>query len=80
MLCEEFRKYKYKEQTETQERTNNKPDKPTKKHDHSIDSLRYLIMTRPNKPMDRPVEKTWVQKDIARYLRPVNIMNDWNQN
>jgi hypothetical protein len=77
-LCDEFVKYKYKEQSASQERSNNKPDRPTKKHDHGIDSLRYLIMTRPNKPEDAPRELTVVQKDIQRLIKPVNIIDMWD--
>jgi hypothetical protein len=77
-LCEEIKKYKYKTQTEAQERINNKPDKPTKKNDHGIDSLRYLILTRPNKPEDAPQELTVVQRDIARLIRPLNINAQWD--
>jgi len=77
-LCEEITKYKYKEQTETQARSNNKPDKPTKKRDHAIDSLRYLIMTRPSKPTEVIKELTIIQKDIQRLLRPKNIMAEWD--
>ena len=42
-----------------------KADNPVKKDDHSLDELRYFIMTRPeNKPS--PPEKSWVQKDKER--------------
>jgi len=42
-----------------------KADSPIKKDDHSLDELRYFIMTRPeNKPVIQ--EKTWVQKDKER--------------
>lgn len=77
-LCNEIERYKYKEQTETQERSNNKPDKPTKKHDHWIDSLRYMILTRPNKPEDAPKKLTAVQLDIQRLIKPMNISAQWD--
>lgn len=77
-LCEEIVKYKYKNQTEQQERTNNKPDKPVKKKDHGIDALRYIMLTRPNKPEEAERELTVIQKDIQNLLKPVNYMNSWN--
>ncbi|MBQ9790654.1 MAG: terminase family protein [Clostridia bacterium] len=42
-----------------------KADAPIKKDDHSMDELRYFVMTRPeNKPTEP--EKSWVQKDKER--------------
>lgn len=78
-LCDEIVKYKYKEQTESQERTTNKSERPVKKHDHGVDSLRYMIMTRPNKPVEFKEELTIVQKDMQRFLKPPNIAMYWDQ-
>ena len=76
-LCWELQKYRYKENTETQDRTRNAPEEPVKKDDHAVDSLRYLIMTRPNTPQVKPREKTMIEKDIENLLKPrINI--DYN--
>ena len=40
-------------------------DAPIKKDDHSLDELRYFIMTRPDNKPPLP-DKTWVQKDKER--------------
>ena len=40
-------------------------DNPIKKDDHSLDELRYFIMSRPENKPEKP-EKTWVQKDKER--------------
>lgn len=40
-------------------------DAPIKKDDHSLDELRYFIMTRPENKPPKP-EKSWVQKDKER--------------
>jgi len=36
-----------------------------------------MIMTRPNKPVDAPVKKTWAQKDMERFIKPKDISIDW---
>lgn len=77
-LCWELQRYKYREQTESQERVSNKSERPTKKHDDSVDSLRYLIMTRPNKPMAPKQELNVIQRDIQRLLKPVNLSASWD--
>lgn len=77
-LCWELARYKYKEQTEWQSRTNNNSERPVKKNDHGIDSLRYMIMTRPNKPMEKVKEKTWANKDMERFLKPkIGLEEEW---
>ena len=40
-------------------------DNPIKKDDHSLDELRYFIMSRPENKPPKP-EKSWVQKDKER--------------
>lgn len=77
-LCEELVKYKYRTQTKQQERINNSSEKPVKKNDHGVDSLRYLMLTRPNKPEDAPKELTVIQKDIQNLLKPTNYYDLWN--
>lgn len=79
-LCWELQRYKYKEQTESQTRTNNKSERPVKKHDHAIDSLRYMVMTRPNRPTVKKEELTVVQRDIQNMLRPQNLESHWDAN
>lgn len=75
-LCTELLNYRYKELTEFQEKTRNQSEDPVKKDDHAVDTLRYIIMTRPNSPQEAPREKTWVEKDIESKLKP-RILNDW---
>ena len=77
-LCEELLHYRYKEHTEIQSKTRNKSEEPVKKNDHAVDSLRYMIMTRPNTPSRPPEEKTKIQKDIENLLRPKILSNDWD--
>ena len=69
-LCWELRHYKYKENTEKTGRQNNEPEKPVKKDDHCVDSLRYLIMTRPSAPEEAPPKQTKIQRDIKNLMRP----------
>ena len=77
-LCRELKNYRYKEYTEIQAKTRNKSEDPIKKDDHAVDALRYMIMTRPNTPSKPAVEKTRIQKDIERLLKPRIIPNDWD--
>jgi len=37
---------------------------------NSMDALRYLIMTRPNKPEEAPTARTKVQRDLDQLIRP----------
>lgn len=76
-LCQELLNYRYKENTEIQDRTHNSPEEPVKKNDHLCDALRYMIMTRPNTPQEKPREKTLIEKDIESLLRP-KIIYDFN--
>lgn len=69
-LCWELQNYRYKELSEAQERTRNESEEPVKKNDHAVDALRYMLMTRPNTPLAAPREKTWIEKDIERLLKP----------
>jgi hypothetical protein len=69
-LTWELTHYRYKENSEANDRMNNEPEKPVKKDDHSMDALRYLLMTRPSKPLDAPIKLTKIQKDIQGLLRP----------
>lgn len=77
-LCWEIQKYKYKELGENQVRQLNEPEKPLKKDDHSVDALRYMIMTRPVKPTPPEKPLTIIQEDIRKILKPNNIINDWD--
>lgn len=77
MLSWELRHYRYQENTEKTDRQKNEPEKPIKKNDHGMDALRYLMMTRPNKPEAAPVKLTRIQKDINNLLKP-EIVNDFD--
>jgi hypothetical protein len=77
-LCYELLHYKYKELTEIQEKTHNASEEPVKKDDHSVDAFRYKIMTRPNAPMDLPLPKTRIQRDIESLSRPKIYDHDWD--
>lgn len=77
MLSWELRHYRYQENTEKTDRLKNEPEKPVKKNDHGMDALRYLMMTRPNKPEQAPKKLTRIQKDINNLLRP-KIYNDFD--
>ena len=74
-LCIEFENYRYKELTELQQKTKNSSEEVIKKDDHLVDALRYMVMTRPNKPEEKEKEKTRIQKDIESLCRPV-ILDD----
>ena len=78
-LCREIKNYRYKEYTELQGRSRNKSEEPVKKNDHAVDSLKYLIMTRPKTPqlVEKPLTK--IQKDIRRLSKPRIIKNDWDE-
>ena len=65
-LCAEIKNYRYKELTDIQLKTRNKSEEPIKKDDHTVDALRYMIMTRPPKPQNKPRQKTRVERDIER--------------
>lgn len=77
-LCKEIENYRYRELTETQEKTKSKSEEPIKKDDHSVDALRYMIMTRPTTPQIAEKPKTRIQRDIENLLRPKIIVNDWD--
>jgi len=69
-LCIELMNYRYKKLTELQEKTHNQPEEPVKKNDHTIDSLRYMIMTRPYHPRELERPKTRIERDIENLARP----------
>jgi len=77
-LCREIKSYRYKEFTELQRRTRNKSEEPVKKADHSVDSIRYLIMTRPKTPQLREKPLTRIQKDIRSLSKPKIIDNGYD--
>lgn len=49
-LLEEITQYRWEELTPGQEMQKNVKEQPVKKDDHSVDALRYLIMSRPEEP------------------------------
>lgn len=69
-LCWELERYRYKELSEQQEQNRNAPEEPVKRNDHAVDSLRYLIMSRPYSPKVIPKPKTKTEKDFINMLRP----------
>ncbi len=77
-LVEELASYRYQENSDMTSKTKNESEKPVKKDDHLVDSLKYLISTRPNKPEDIPKPKTRIQKDIESLIKPKIIDNDWD--
>jgi len=78
-LCRELVGYKYKELGEGQGRTMNHPEKPVKKDDHTIDALKYMIMTRPARPEPPKKKLTTIQKDIRNLIKPsVSIEQSWD--
>jgi len=77
-LCWELAHYKYKEYSEIQEKTRNDSEEPVKKDDHSVDALRYMIMTRPNAPMRIPPPLTRIQKDIRDLTKPKVWDHRWD--
>jgi hypothetical protein len=76
-LCRELANYRYKEYKEFMGRFKNESEEPVKKDDHGPDSLRYMILTRPQAPKEAPKELTRIQKDIKNLLRP-QVFNDWD--
>lgn len=77
-LCAELQNYRYQEFTEIQEKTRNPSEVPVKKNDHAVDSLRYMVMTRPNTPQEAPKPLTRIQKDIQGLLKPKVLSHGWD--
>lgn len=77
-LCWELQHYRYKENTEVTDKTKNMSEEPVKKDDHLIDSLRYLIMTRPYTPEEEQKPLTKQQRHIQSIMQPPNWMNDFD--
>ncbi|MDP1729481.1 MAG: hypothetical protein Q8L27_04730 [archaeon] len=73
-LCIELLNYRYKKLSELQEKTRNQSEEPVKKNDHALDSLRYMIMTRPYNLQEAPKPKTRIQRDIENLTKP-KILN-----
>ncbi len=69
-LCRELVTYKYKELPEGSERNLNQPEKPVKKDDHAVDSLKYLIMTRPSRPEAPKKKLSIIEQDIKNLIKP----------
>ena len=78
-LAREFVNYKYKEYNDNTRREKNESEEPVKKDDHGVDSLRYMVMTRPITPKDAPRQLTKIEKDIQRLLKPKVYTDDWDQ-
>ena len=69
-LCVEMLNYRYKKHTELQAKTRNESEEPVKKNDHAVDTLGYIILTRPFYPAQAPKPLTRIQKDIRGLSRP----------
>lgn len=52
-------------------------DNPIKKDDHSLDELRYYLMTKPNACFQK-IEKTEIQRDKEKMARKLKYKNPWN--
>ena len=74
-LCIEMLNYRYKKLTELQEKTRNEPEEPVKKNDHAVDTLGYMILTRPHHPELEPQPLNRIQRDIASLTRPKLFTN-----
>ena len=77
-LVRELMKYRYKELTDEQAKTRNDSEEVIKKDDHGPDTLRYMVMTRPNKPAEKVLNKTRIQKDIENLIRPKVLPDHWD--
>lgn len=77
-LAWELQHYRYKENTEVTDRFKNDSESPVKKDDHGVDSLRYMIMTRPYSPELAERELTPVEKHIQSILKPRSYLNDFD--
>jgi len=77
-LASEIQKYRYKEHSDGTAMNQNKSESPVKKDDHGVDSLRYMIMTRPHSPRLAPKEKTLIQKDVEKLLKPKAFGGNWD--
>jgi len=77
-LTWELQHYRYKENTEATDRLKNESESPVKKDDHGVDSLRYMIMTRPYSPEQPERELTLIEKHIQSILKPRSYLNDFN--
>ena len=79
-LVREFKGYKYREYNDNAKREKNESEEPIKKDDHTVDSLRYMVMTRPITPKDAPKQLTRIEKDIQNLLKPKVYNDDWDNN
>lgn len=76
-LIEEIGEYRWAELTANQEGSKNQKEEPRKYNDHSVDALRYLIMSRPDpsKVVDRskaefPSMSGAIKKDFENLRKP----------
>lgn len=80
-LSWEIQHYRYKELSEARERDSNDSEEPVKKDDHAVDSLKYMILTRPSCPKTAPKPLTRIQKDIEKLLKPkASLTEQWDIN
>jgi hypothetical protein len=77
-LSYELQHYRYKELSEFRQKEHNSPEEPVKKNDHAVDSLRYMVMTRPASPQLMPIPKTRIQRDIESLLKPKVSFGSWD--
>lgn len=56
-----------------------KDDRPKKVDDHSLDELRYFVMTQPHPTLPPPKPKSEIELDKERMLRSVIRQNKWTK-
>ena len=88
-LIDEICKYRYKELRHGQVGRFSDKEEPVKVHDHAVDALRYLIMSRPAPPS--PKDEIWQRvkynslqgaliRDIQEKKNPKNDKDPWGDN
>lgn len=75
-LLDEIGEYRWQELSANQQGTKNSPEAPRKYHDHAMDALRYLVMSRPDpSKLEKKDNKYWtmessVQKELESIRKP----------
>jgi|SRR3990167_1812382 len=75
-LIEELKTYRWKKQMISQEQ--NAPEKPVKYKDHTVDALRYLIMSRPEPTQRLPGGVPFTQKQARRNTNEMTQNTNYN--
>jgi len=75
-LLDEIGEYRWQELSANQEGTKNTHEAPRKYHDHAVDALRYLVMSRPDPAKkEKNNDKFWtmessIQKELESIRKP----------